>query len=215
MKRSLLLIVACFLLLTASSQQLFEGRVTYEFKLTGEGTEAYSMFMPTGMTIDALKGNTSVELQGGIVSGVGRYFSNISKNKMYRVVDSEETVYESEITATENPNQTVVKLDETATISGLVCHKYAINQINDGVLSVSYAWINTDYYFSESNTGNSGAGGIINTTGIQGLCLKVESETEGITVIITASVVSFEKPSKNLFKIPKKYQVVQESPAGM
>jgi hypothetical protein len=211
MKRFLLLIVSCFLLLTASSQQLFEGTVTYEFKLTGEGTEAYSMFMPTGMTIDALKGNTSIELQGGFTSGVGRYFSNISKNKMYRVVDSEETVYESEITETENPNQTVVKLDETATISGLVCHKYAINQINDGVLTVSYAWINTDYYFSEANTGNSGVGGIINTTGIQGLCLKVESETEGITVSITASDISFEKPSKNLFKIPKKYKVLPET----
>ncbi len=211
MKRIILLLVSCFLIFAATGQQLFEGRITYEFKISGEGTEAYSMFLPTSMTIDALKGNSNIELQGGFTASVGRYFSNISKNKIYRVVDDEETVYESDMTETSTSNQTIVKLDETATIAGLVCQKYSITQTVDEISSVSYAWVNSDFYMSTTTNGNSGLGGLLNTVGLPGLCLKVESITEGITVTITANNISFEKPSKNLFKIPKKYKVVPET----
>jgi len=211
MKKMILLVVSSFLIFAATGQQLFEGKITYEFKLLGEGTEAYSMFMPTSMTIDALKGNSNVELQGGFTAGVGRYFTNVKKNKTYRVVDDEETVYESVIEETSASNQTIVKLDETATIAGLVCQKYAVTQMVNGNSSISYVWVNLDYYMTSGTNGNGGLGGLLSINGLNGLCLQVESVTEGITVIITASDISFEKPSKNLFKIPKKYKVLPET----
>jgi hypothetical protein len=58
---------------------------------------------------------------------------------------------------------------------------------------------------------NGGLGGLLAINGVPGLCLKVESVSEGITVSLTATDVSFQKPSKNLFKIPKKYKVVPET----
>lgn len=210
MKKMILFVVASFLIFAATAQQLFEGKITYEFSLSGEGSEAFSMFMPTSMTIDALKGNSNVELQGGFTAGVGRYFTNVKKNKTYRVVDDEETVYESTIEETSPSNQTIVKLDETATIAGFVCQKYVITQIVDGNTSISYVWVNSDFYMTNGTNGSGGLGGLITIDGLSGLCLKVESFTEGITVSITATDVSFEKPSKNLFKIPKKYKVLPE-----
>lgn len=210
MKKMILFVVASFLIFAATAQQLFEGKITYEFSLSGEGSEAFSMFMPTSMTIDALKGNSNVELQGGFTAGVGRYFTNVKKNKTYRVVDDEETVYESTIEETSPSNQTIVKLDETATIAGFVCQKYVITQIVDGNTSISYVWVNSDFYMTNATNGSGGLGGLITIDGLSGLCLKVESFTEGITVSITATDVSFEKPSKNLFKIPKKYKVLPE-----
>lgn len=210
MKKMILFVVASFLIFAATAQQLFEGKITYEFSLSGEGSEAFSMFMPTSMTIDALKGNSNVELQGGFTAGVGRYFTNVKKNKTYRVVDDEETVYESTIEETSPSNQTIVKLDETATIAGFVCQKYVITQIVDGNTSISYVWVNSDFYMTNGTNGSGGLGGLITIDGLSGLCLKVESFTEGITVSITATELSFEKPSKNLFKIPKKYKVLPE-----
>jgi hypothetical protein len=215
MKRMILFVVSCFMIFAATGQQLFEGKITYEFSLLGEGTEAYSMFMPTSMTIDALKGNSNVELQGGFTAGIGRNFTNIKKNKTYRVVDEEETVYESTIEETSPTNQTIVKLNETATIAGFICEKYAITQIVDGNSSISYVWVNTDFYMTATTNRNGGLGGLLAINGVPGLCLKVESVSEGITVSITATDVSFEKPSKNLFKLPKKYKVVPETSIGM
>lgn len=214
MKRFVLVLVSIFLIFAASGQKLFEGKITYEFTLSGEGTEAYSMFLPTSMTIDALKGNSNIELHGGFTAGIGRSFTDVKKNKTYRVVDEEETVYESEITDASTLNQTFVKLDESASIAGFVCQKYAITQIVDGISTVSNVWINTDFYMTNSTNGNSGLGGLLTISGLTGICLKVESITEGIMVSITASDISFEKPSKNLFKIPKKYKVLPE-PTGM
>lgn len=214
MKKFVLVLVSIFLIFAASGQKLFEGKITYEFTLSGEGTEAYSMFLPTSMTIDALKGNSNIELQGGFTAGIGRSFTDVKKNKTYRVVDEEETVYESDITDASTLNQTFVRLDETATIAGFVCQKYAITQIVDGISTVSNVWINTDFYMTNSTNGNSGLGGLLTINGLTGLCLKVESITEGISISITASDISFEKPSKNLFKIPKKYKVLPE-PTGM
>lgn len=214
MKKMILFVIASFLIFAATAQQLFEGKITYEFSLSGEGSEAFSMFMPTSMTIDALKGNSNVELQGGFTAGVGRYFTNVKKNKTYRVVDDEETVYESTIEETTPSNQTIVKLDETATIAGFICQKYVITQIVDGNTSISYVWVNSDFYMTNATNGSGGLGGLITIDGLSGLCLKVESFSEGITVSITATEVSFEKPSKNLFKIPKKYKVLPEA-SGM
>lgn len=214
MKKFVLVLVSIFLIFAATGQQLFEGRITYEFNLSGEGSEAFSMFMPTSMTIDALKGNSNVEFQGGFTAGIGRNFTNIKKNKTYRVVDEEETVYESVIEESSPSDQTIVKLDETATIAGFVCQKYAITQIVDGNTSVSYAWVHTDFYMTPATNRNGGLGGLLAINGVPGLCLKVESVSEGITVSLTATHVSFERPSKNLFKIPKKYKVLPE-PTGM
>ncbi len=207
----MLLFVSCFLIFAAMGQQLFEGKITYELKLSGEGSEAFSMLMPTSMTIDALKGNSNVELQGGLTDGVGRHFTNVKKNKSYRVVYDEETVYETDIEEKSPSNQTIVKLDETATIAGFVCQKYAITQLADGNSSINYVWVTSAYYLTSGTNGNGGVGGLLTINGLSGLCLKVESVSEGMTVSITATDVSFEKPSKNLFKIPKKYTVLPET----
>jgi hypothetical protein len=216
MKKISLLIGALFFSATiALGQAAFQGTIKYDFKMMGEGIEAYQAMLPTGMEITVLKTDVISEIKGGMAAmAMGRTITKTKTGISYMIKDSEETIYvmdPEKMKKDEDPNEpktepVVTKEDETITIAGYDCQKYkVVNQTPQGE-STAYLWTTDKFAIPKSakSTG-SGMSGMLDTKGVPGTPLKIMTSQMGMTVTITANEVSTKAPSKALFKLPKGY----------
>lgn len=211
MKKALLSLLCLILMGTAAmAQKTFEGQITYSFSFEGEGFETMAALMPTAMTIDILKNETSVEMQGGLMSSmIGRVFSISKKNKSYMIKDGEKVAYEISMENAAKPSEvsSATKEDEVLDIQGYACQKYkVVSKTADGE-SVSYVWTTDKLMMPTMNGSNGSMAGMLASKGAPGTPLKVMVIQNGLTVVLTVTKISTTKPSKNLFKIPKGYSI--------
>lgn len=195
------------------AQALFQGTLTYEMKLEGEGMEAMQGMMPNAINISVLKGNTSLEYEGGMFAAMmGRMVTNGKKGLTYMIKDSEEMIYVMDPKAMggeegEPVAPQIIEEDEVLEIAGYSCKKYSIVQNTPMGEQTSYVWA-TDKFKMPSSEGAGGAmgGGMVNVKGLPGMPLKVKVEQGPMTIVLLAKSVNTTLPNKSLFKLPKGYK---------
>jgi len=194
-----------FVCLTATTslfaQKVFEGHISYSFKIIGEGVEAYESMMPTSMDIYSSKKAIMVKMNGGMMETMMGEIVSTPKES-FMIKHSEKTTYIIKEEAAKDENPKVVKEGEIITICGLSCQKYKVTKTTTQGEQTSYVWINTDYKFPV--TGGKGAENM-GVPGVSGIAMKTMSSQAGMTVVLTATEFKTGKQDKKYFTVPKGY----------
>ena len=194
--------------------QGFNGKISYSFKIEGEGVEQFEAMMPTGMTMTYLKQSMIMEMEGGMMAMMmGRMMFDGKKGKGYMIKDSEETIYVMENPGGDKGEEeaegpTINKTDETMEIAGYTCTKYEIVQEGPMGEQTGYAWATEDIQPTKPKKGGSmsmGGMGGMNMKGLPGMPLKMEMAAGPMQIVIEAKEVDTNTPDKKLFKLPKGY----------
>lgn len=210
MKKLLLPLLFLLVVPFAMAQKKFEGRITYSFSLEGEGAESMAAFMPRTMSIDVLKSESSIVMSGGLMDlMLGRVFTVSKKNKSYMIKDNEKVAYEMSMdqNTPTSENNTITKEDETIIIQGYTCQKYKVVSTGPEGESISYVWTTQELVLPQTMSNKSAASSMLSGKGTPGTPLKVMTSQGGMTITVTATQISKNKPSKDLFKIPKGYSI--------
>ncbi|HHG84139.1 MAG TPA: DUF4412 domain-containing protein [Bacteroidetes bacterium] len=198
------------------AQETFQGTLNYDFKMMGEGVEAYQAMLPTGMSMTVLKSDMIIEMQGGMAAMMmGKIIVKGKKGLSYMIKDSEETIYvmdpakmKGDDDEAEKPEPTITKEDETLTIAGYECQKYKVEAESPQGTVTQYVWVTDKLKMPEmKSSGNmaGGMGGGLSMKGLPGIPLKTMNVQGPMTVIMTVKEVDLKLPSKKLFKLPKGY----------
>lgn len=193
------------------AQQTFQGTLSYSFHFEGEGIEAMSAMLPTSINFQVYKTNMRMNFDGGMMSMLmGDMLIQGKTGKTYMIKDSEQTAYEiapEEEDAT--PAPVIEKEDEVIDILGYPCQKYKMTTQTGGEESVSYVWVTDKLTFPkmQGSSAAGGFGGSLSVEGLNGMPLKTETTEGDVTVVMVASRLTIESLDKNLFKVPKGYEV--------
>lgn len=204
-----------------SAQTAFQGSIEYEMEMSGEGLEEAAAFLPSGMVIQVRKKAMKLYFEGGMLPMlIGEILTDGKKGESWMVKASEKTAYrmptpeEGEMP----PKPTVERMDETLEIAGHTCQKYKTTTQTDAGDQVQYLWVAEDLSMP-AMSGGGGPGimgtGAISGSGVPGLPLKIMSNTNGISVVLTAKSVESGKLPKKDFKIPKGYDKKDFDPASL
>lgn len=199
----------CLLALNGFSQKPFEGIITYNVSISGDGAEAVQAFMPTEFKYYFKNSSVKLVMSGGFSAMLGEYLIDGNKGISY-LVKHEEKSYsvlkdESNAKSTENSNF----LGETLFIEGYECKKYeSVTTNENGEKTTSYLWT-TDKIsikFSKKESMNSNMQMLFGSSN-KGFPLKVVSENQGFNLTLTATSIDKRKLSKKEFQVPKNYQL--------
>lgn len=202
--KQLLLLFICFLATTnLFAQKVLEGKLTYSFKIMGEGVEAYESMMPTSMEIYSSKKGMMVKMNGGMLAAMMGEIVSTPK-EAYMLKHDEETAYlMKDDEASKDNDAQVVKEDEVAEIQGFKCQKYKVIKTTAKGEQTAYIWINSDYKFPV--TGGKGGAENMAVPGVPGIAMKTMTSEAGMTVVLTATEFKTGKQHKKYFTIPKGY----------
>lgn len=213
-------------LLTSSvmfAQDTFQGSITYDFKMMGEGVEQMEAFMPTSTEIHVRDMDIMLKMNGGMMEMMmGRIVVMGKKGETYMIKDSEQKAYfmeaeDDQKEMAEKMAPTITKEDEVITIQGYECTKYKVEVENPkGGTITQYIWATDKFKFPKMEGGLSSMGtGGLNIEGLKGTPLKIMSSQMGFTTVMTATNVSTSSPDKDLFKIPKGYKKEKFDPNSL
>jgi hypothetical protein len=202
MKKTALLLL-CFIAATnLFAQKVFEGKLTYSFKIVGEGVEAYESMMPTSMEIYSGKKGMMVKMNGGMLAAMMGEIVSTPK-EAYMLKHDEKTAYLMKDDEDSKNSPQVVKEDEVAEIQGFKCQKYKVTKTTAKGEQTAYIWVNSDYKFPV--TGGKGGAENMAVPGVPGIAMKTMTSEAGMTVVLTATEFTTGKQDKKYFTIPKGY----------
>jgi hypothetical protein len=169
--------------------------------------------MPKSMTL-RIKGNNSImTMEGGMMMGEMLHIADKDQtvrldrqNKTYMVIPSSNSVQGQ---AGEAPKTTVTKTSETATILNYSCTKYVVTIQERGQTITSNVWATNDikdinYKALAKQKGSRGQSFFYE--GIDGVGLKVESQTPHEKVIWEVTEIKKESLNAADFLIPSDYK---------
>lgn len=206
--------------LSSYAQEDFQGTLTYGFKFMGEGVEGMEAFLPTSYSFMVYKSNLLMKLEGGMAAMMmGDILVDGKKGETYMLKHAEKTAYKMQKDGEEEEagaDPVVEKEDETIEILGYECQKYKVTTSTPDGEVVQYVWATDKLKFPETKGGMSGGmGGSMAVKGVRGLPLKTMVNQGPMTVTLTATEIKVEKLDKNMFKIPKGYDVEPFNPEMM
>lgn len=216
-KLFLLLMLTLSVSLTSFAQQNFQGTLTYGFKFMGEGIEGMEAFLPTSYTFQVYKTSLLMKMEGGMAAMMmGNILVNGKKGEAYMIKDAEKIAYKmpNDEEKEESDSAPVVEMeDETIEILGYECQKYKVTTTTPEGEVVQYVWATDKLKFPEMKGGVSGGmGGSMAVKGVKGLPLKTMVNQGPMTVTLTATEIKVETLDKNMFKVPKGYDVEPFNP---
>lgn len=213
---------------SASAQSDFQGTLKYSFKYMGEGADQMGAFMPESYTINIRKSDMRFQLEGGMLSQImGCMIFKPKKGTMYLIQESAQKVLkmplDSDADKAELGEPEITKMEETIKIAGYECQKYKVVQNVMGNEVVTSVWVTDQFQLPEESASKNQMTSSLRVEGIPGLVMKKMTVMSGmgldITTIETATEVSTEKPGKDLFKVPKDYEMeettMEEFQSGM
>ena len=137
----LVLFALCLLSFNLSAQKPFEGIITYEVKIEGEGAEAYQSFMPNEFKYYFKNLSVKLVMSGGFSAMLGEYIIDGEKGMSYLVKHDEQSY---SILKDESPSKEAVTsnfLGETTSINGYECKKYeSVSTDANGEKTTSILW---------------------------------------------------------------------------
>lgn len=218
--KKFLLFATCFLVVFFSNaQKPFEGKITYDITLSGEGAEMMSAFMFNSYEYYFSDNKVRLSMGGGMAFMFGDFIVNDATKKSYMIMDEEETAYDMSNMEDEEVEDTlnlpeIIKLDGTEKIMGYTCSKYKMTVVDDSTTMVMYYWVSKD--LSPGSRKKVGTTNSLYVDGIEGFPLKIVSEFDGIVMTQVVTEISKEKLDDSLFEVPAGYEVkdFSESPIG-
>lgn len=211
MKKTALLLICIIATTTLFAQKVFEGHISYSFKISGEGVEMYESMMPNSMNLYSSKKAMMIQMKGGMMEGMMGDIVSTPKES-FMIKHNEETAYLFKDDEAKEESPKVVKEDEVITINGLSCQKYKVTKITAQGEQTAYIWLNSDYKLPAM--GSKGAENM-SVPGIPGIAMKTMTSTGGLTVVLTVSKFTKGKQDKKLFTIPKSYAKKDYDPNAM
>ncbi len=193
------------------AQKVFEGHISYSFKISGEGVEMYESMMPNSMDLYSSKKAMMINMKGGMMEGMMGDIVSTPKES-FMIKHSEKTAYLFKSDEVKDENPRVVKEDEQISINGLICQKYKVTKNTVQGEQTAYIWLNSDYILPA--IGSKGAENM-SVPGIPGIAMKTMTSTGGLTVALTVSEFSKGKQDKKYFSIPKGYAKKDYDPNAM
>lgn len=219
-KISLSLLVLFLLAFSAQAQQNFMGKIRYSVKLTGEGADQMSAFMPTSYNYYIGDKMLKFTMDGGLTAAMmGEMVVHAETEKAYMVKHAEQVAYEitsdEDAKDEEGPKPTVTKMDEVIDIEGYKCQKYKLETEMEGETATQYMWVTDKIRLDNMGGKNMKSGGELFVEGIEGFPLKIESETMGMTMTMTAVEVLEKAYDDQEFEIPDNYEIKPFNPQMM
>lgn len=202
--KNLFTVLLTLCLFVPAIAQKSEGKIKYDFKMTGEGMEQMAAFMPQSMEIIFSKKGVVTRIKGGMMETM---MGDILVNKegSYMIKHGEKTVYDmSDATEgqEEEPKPAIEKEDEVIEILGYKCQKYKVISESEVGEVVTYVWVTDEIEIPKQKTGMSSN---LTAGNLPGIALKTMSTTMGMTTVLAATEVSTDKQDKAQFEIPKGY----------
>lgn len=210
MRKIIIAVLAIILVAPVFGQKVQEAKITYEFKMTGEGVEQMEAFMPTSMEVAAGKSGSMVKINGGMLGSMMGAVVAI-KSGTYMIKHDEQTIYEMEDDKEdeEEVKPVVEKLEEVIEILGYKCQKYKVTTPGAAGDVVTFVWVTEDIQFPKVKGMSQG----VQFAGLPGIALKTMASQMGITTVLTATEISTDKLDKDLFKLPKGYEMKKFDPS--
>lgn len=205
------LMTLLLLAVPANAQKAFEGNIKYSIELSGEGADETAAFMPEYYVFVVKGQKLKFKMEGGMMADMmGEIIVDGEHIKSWMVKHSEKVAYILPIEGDkEEPvAPEIYKEDEVINIVGLKCQKYkVISDAGDGAKTTQYLWVTDKYQFDEyGKNGKLNTGGIFQKD-IKGIPLKIMSETNGITMIMTATEFDKTKVPDSEFEVPENYEI--------
>lgn len=195
----------CLLSLQSFSQKAFEGIITYQVSITGEGAEGMQAFMPTEFKYFLKNRSVKLVMSGGFSSMLGEYIIDGDKGISYLIKPEEKTY---SILNEDSQSKSVSNsefMNETVTIAGYECKKYeSVTTDANGEKTTSYVW-STDKITIKPPKNKVLDSNVQLLFGSieKGFPLKVVTSNLGFVLTLTASSVENKKLSKKEFQVPK------------
>lgn len=218
MKKNLILIIAAILMApVAFSQKTVHGTVEYTYRVVGDGGAQLAGMLPDRMEIKYGENGISIEMFGGMMSGMmGKTVVNGKTGKAFIIKEAEKTVYlmSDEMIRSEAKKAEdimIEKINETKEIMGYTCQKYIQTVSMQGMNTSQVIWVTTDLkapdYEGDAFKGMAGQGNI--SFKIDGFPLLIEVDFPGMTAKLQLEVknIKYEKIPDNTFQLPEGYTV--------
>jgi hypothetical protein len=167
-----------------------------------------SSIMPKGMTVKIKDGNSLVTMDGGMMKGEILHTKDKSvhldrENKTYWVMSAP-----SDREGKQGTKPTITKTSETAKIAGYNCTKYIVTTQGYGQTMTSNIWTTTEISGIDTKAlakSNSGKGPSMFYEGLDGMPMKVESQTPQGNTVIEVTEVTKQPLNASDFTIPSDY----------
>lgn len=167
-----------------------------------------SNMMPKGMIVKVKDGNSLVTMDGGMMKGDILHTKDKSvhldrENKTYWVMSAP-----SEREGKPMAKPTVTKTSETAKIAGYNCTKYIVTTQGYGQTMTSHIWATTEISGIDTKAlakSNTGKGPSMFYEGVDGIPMKVESQTPQGNMVLEVTEVTKQSLSASDFTIPSDY----------
>jgi hypothetical protein len=221
MKKLSMLGLLLFAVLFVSAQKPFEGTISYESTISGEGSEMMAGMMPNSYLIQFLGKDCRAEMKGGMMTGFfGPFIFKGDKGETYMIKDNEKVAYKLDIDANKSAGEkkpVITDMKESKKILGYNCSHYRmIIEDKSGNQTVD-VWSTKD--LKVLIPAGSPATESLFYQGIDGISLLIEAtipyQTSELKMSFKATTLKEEKPDASLFVIPSTYEVKPfKSPMG-
>lgn len=211
--KKIFLVLLCFIITTnLFAQKVFEGHISYTFKLMGDGVAMFESMMPTSMELYSSKKGILIKANGGMMEAMmGDVLSTPKESCMIKHNEKTAYIYKNDDTK-KNDAPKVVKEDEVITINGMSCQKYKVTRTTAQGEQTTYAWLNSEYKLPVM-TGKGTENMMV--PGVPGIALKTMTSTGGVTIVLTADEFKTGKQDKKYFTVPKGYEKKDYEPNTM
>jgi len=177
--------------------------------MQGAGSGDMSSMMPKGMIVEVKDGNSLVSMDGGMMKGDILNLKDKSvhldrENKTYWVMQQPSGDREGKPTA----KPTITKTKETAKIAGYNCTKYIVTMEDYGQTMTSNIWTTTEIAGIDTKAlarRNNGKGPSMFYEGMEGIPMKVESQTPQGNMVMEVTEVKKQSLNASDFTIPYDY----------
>lgn len=203
------------------AQNGFEGQITFNVKLMGEGADQMAAFMPSAYNYVFKGGDLKFWMEGGMTAAMmGEIVVLGGEGKAYMVKHDEKTAYlmpgSEDDDAGNDQDIEVEKLDSTKKILGYSCRKFKITQkAEGGEDAVQYFWTTPDIRFDRNSSTDQHAGGMF-VEGVEGFPLMVISTMDmggnKMTSVMTVTKIDERSVSADEVSVPGDYEVQDFNP---
>lgn len=215
------LAILCLLALaqvTMNAQKTMRGTVEYTYTVKGDNSEMMAGMLPERMVVVYGDNAMLTYMEGGMMASmVGKIIVN--NGESYIIKEDQKTVYqmsdEDMKNAEEQQKEQMGKVEkiegQTKEVKGYSCQLYEVGVNQNGQMAKQKIWV-TDKLKAPEIKGSGATPmnqGLMGNMNVPGFPMEVEVDIPqgNMTMVLSVSEITMEKPDAAVFQKPKDYEV--------